>query len=115
MVRVKEWSELEISKLEKYYPSSMAFDEILLELPQRTSNAVRLKASRLGLRRPLLMPEMVQALKVRMNGDEAEPLGYIIKCKECGSWIQTDRLDEMKARAICCESCGSLYEIVDSS
>jgi hypothetical protein len=48
-----EWSQEELKKLRELYPrSDKTIEEIVSQLPGRTQNAIRLKASRLGLIRP---------------------------------------------------------------
>jgi len=51
--RDDEWSQEEIRKLGELYPhSDKTIEEIVSQLPGRTQNAIRLKASRLSLTRP---------------------------------------------------------------
>ena len=72
MVGVREWSDEEVSRLVRLYTSNMPFDEIVLEFPSRTSNAIRLKASRMKLKRPTLPMNLIRAERVRfhsINGD----------------------------------------------
>lgn len=46
------WTDTEIKKLRKMYANTdFTIDEILKEFPNRTMNAVRLKASRIGIER----------------------------------------------------------------
>jgi hypothetical protein len=58
--RDDEWSQEELKKLKELYPRpDKTIEEIVSQLPGRTQNAIRLKASRLGLTRPFtfrLMP-----------------------------------------------------------
>jgi len=116
MARVKEWSDEEVSRLNKLYTSNKAFDEIILEFPFRTSNAIRLKASRMGLKRPTLPVNLIQAERVRyhsLDGDGA--IGYLIKCSECGSWIQAEMLSGTTCQTISCSECGALHEVLSDS
>jgi hypothetical protein len=51
--RDDEWSQEELKKLRELYPrSDKTIEEIVSQLPGRTQNAIRLKASRLSLIRP---------------------------------------------------------------
>jgi len=98
------------------YTSNKAFDEIMLEFPSRTSNAIRLKASRMGLKRPTLPVNLIQAERLRYNSLGGDgPAGYLIKCSECGSWIQADRMGGAACQTICCGECGALYEVLTDS
>jgi len=47
------WTSEELEILRTHYQAGRLFEDILEMLPNRTSNAVRLKASRLGIRRPV--------------------------------------------------------------
>jgi len=50
----KIWTDEEVTFLQEVYPSTdYSFNEIIQSLPKRTDNAVRFKARRLGLRRPI--------------------------------------------------------------
>jgi hypothetical protein len=54
--RDDEWSQEEIRKLGEFYPRpDKTIEEIASQLPGRTQNAIRLKASRLGLIRPFTL------------------------------------------------------------
>jgi hypothetical protein len=113
MARVREWSDEEVGRLVKLYTSSKPFDEILMEFPSRTSNAVRLKASRMGLRRPTLPLNLVFAERLRYRSlDEEDATGFIIKCSECGTWIQVEGGGEGICRTIRCGECGAIYEVL---
>ena len=54
MVKVKEWTDEEVERLKELYTSNKTFEEIAERFPLRTDNAIRLKASRLGLKRPII-------------------------------------------------------------
>jgi hypothetical protein len=113
MARAREWTDDEVDKLRQIYSSMMSFDEITLEFPWRTSNAIRLKASRLGLHRPTLETHLIKAQKVTIqrNGDDGVK-GYLLKCKECGAWIHADNMMSGICQTISCDVCGALYEIL---
>lgn len=113
MARIKEWSDEEISRLRELYTSSMPFDDILLEFPNRTSNAVRLKASRMGLRRPTIPTDFIQTKKVKFHSvNDGKSKGYLIKCNVCGGWIQLDSLDDSSTKTICCPECESIFQLL---
>ena len=113
MARTRVWTDDEIEKLMTLYSSTMSFDEITLEFPWRTSNAIRLKASRLGLRRPTLETQLTRAQKVTIQsigGDGVK--GYLLKCRECGAWIHAEKMISGISQTIACDECGALYEIL---
>jgi hypothetical protein len=116
MARVREWSDEEVGRLTELYTSNRSFEDILLEFPFRSSNAVRLKASRMGLRRPTLPVDLIHAEKVRFQSiDEDGAMGYLIKCKECGQWIQAERIGGGVCQTIRCGECGALYQVLTES
>ncbi len=110
MPKVREWTEGEIDRLKLLYPSDRSFEEIVDEFPRRSPNAVRLKASRLGLRRPTFPPKMYEAETVircsEVNGGNR---GYILRCSGCGSWVQVVGDVDEKETSVTCDRCGSTY------
>ena len=112
MARAREWSQEEVNKLSNLYTSNRTFDEIMLEFPHRSSNAIRLKASRLGIKRPLLIPSLIPAEKVMICPTEEEPSGYLFRCHECGSWNRIGNLNQGEINAVYCTDCGSVFKIV---
>lgn len=107
MPRPAKWTEDETRKLMRLYPSEICFEEIVDAFPNRTPNAVRLKASRLGLKRPTLPASLLQSSTVLScsegNGDS---IGYLFRCGECSSWMQLRGDDEVKS-VIVCGNCGA--------
>ena len=112
MARINEWSDDEVNRLRGLYGSNKTFEEIEHEFPARTSNAIRLKASRLGLKRPLLMGSMVQARPLQFKSGDGSESGYLLKCKECRSWIQIDESIERHTSILSCGKCGSMYQVL---
>ena len=113
MARIREWTNDEVARLYELYGSNRTFEEIELEFPMRTSNAIRLKASRLGIRRPLIPGNFIQTKPLLFrsgNGDGNG--GFILKCKHCGSWIQVDKDIEKRASILSCGQCGSMYQFL---
>ncbi len=113
MAKTSVWTEEEVEKLSAVYPSQKSFDEIVIEFPHRSSNAIRLKASRMGLRRPTLTLGMFYEgkpiLRSELDGDSK---GYIMRCSECGSWIQVGDLDEGDRQAVVCSNCDSFFRVL---
>ncbi|MFP3950607.1 MAG: SANT/Myb-like DNA-binding domain-containing protein [Candidatus Bathyarchaeia archaeon] len=109
MPRAKEWTNAEIERLKRLYPSNMVFEEIVDMFPERTANAIRLKASRMGLRRPLTASNIYPA-KSLMVVEEGKngPKGYIFRCSECNNWIQVDPGSVENKHPVICEKCGAI-------
>ena len=113
MARINEWTDEEVARLHELYGSNRTFEEIELEFPLRTSNAIRLKASRLGIRRPLIPGNFIQAKPlIFKTGNHDGSDGFILKCNQCGSWIQVDKDIERRASILNCGQCGSMYHIL---
>ncbi len=115
MARIREWSDDEVSRLRESYGSNKTFEEIELEFPARTSNAIRLKASRLGIKRPLMLGNLIQARPLQFKSGNGETDGYLLKCKECSTWIQVDENIERRASILSCGKCGSMYQVLMES
>ena len=111
MARIREWSDAEVNMLRSLYGTNKTFEEIEHEFPARTSNAIRLKASRLGLKRPLLMGSLIQARPLQFKSGNGES-GYLLKCKECRTWIQIDESIERNTSILSCGKCGSMYQVL---
>jgi len=105
MLKENRWTEEEIKRLKELYTSSDTFNEILEAFPNRTQNAIRIKASRLGIKRPDIFfgsyPSVLLGIK---KGDQR----YFVKCCDCGEWIQ---LKSSRNKIIECNFCGSLYPL----
>jgi hypothetical protein len=106
------WSKEEIKKLNSIYTSDKTFDEILIEFPDRTSNAIRLKASRLGLRRPTISTSMIQSDNILKCNVKEDSYGILLKCHECGSWIQIIDIQDDTANTVSCQECNSFFQIL---
>ena len=111
MVRVKEWTDEEVELLRDLYTSNKTFEEIVDKFPLRTENAIRLKASRLGIKRPIIGNVVHIKPLMYKSGKASESSGYLIKCKECGSWIQVDD-NRNTSSVLSCGKCGNLYQIL---
>jgi len=106
MSRPALWTREEIGRLKRLYPSERSFEEIVKAFPHRTSNAVRLKASRLGLRRPTITVSACPSQTILICSEGGEHNGYLFRCSNCGSWIQVDNRI-LDGGAITCRMCGS--------
>jgi len=113
MVNANEWTDEEIALLKELYPSNRTIEEIVEQFPSRTENAIRLKASRLGIKRPHISNVVYLKPITYKSGNQEGLQGYLVKCQECGSWIQIDKELRQRTSVITCEKCGSFYQILD--
>jgi DNA-directed RNA polymerase subunit RPC12/RpoP len=109
----RQWTEKEVTQLRHLYLSEAAFDEIKVHFPKRSKDAIRQKASRLGLKRPILSHSLIDSRLVLKcsNGDGGKE-EYLFKCSECGSWIHTSMDDDTNERMIVCKQCSSVCKFV---
>jgi len=107
-LKPKEWTDEEVRKLRELYSSNLPFEEVARNFPGRTKNAIRLKASRLGIRRPYAA-QVVQVNPIKVKVDQNE-VGLLVKC-DCGSWIRLEE-DSPGSLVVSCKKCGSLYQLV---
>jgi hypothetical protein len=110
-----EWTKKEVQRLKELYPSKMTFDEIMEYFPRRTKNSIRLKASRLGIKRPIFK-SMIQfnPIKIISNGKENSS-GYIIKCSGCGSWQKFDDKTRNDSGFRRCTRCSHTFRISEKA
>ena len=114
MSRARLWTDEEIKKLELLYLSGKAIEEIMNDFQERSANAIRQKASRLGLRRPLISPSFIKSQKVlRCSNGNRETEEFLFRCSDCGNWIHVNLSDEEKEdRFIVCRQCQNSYRYV---
>jgi hypothetical protein len=113
MLERRLWTEEEVRRLKHLYLSGRPFEEVAGAFPKRTTNAIRQKASRLGLRRPpvshsLLLPQSV----LRCSDGNGEDDDYLFKCGACGSWIHVSLIDDVDDRTIVCRKCQTVSKYV---
>lgn len=107
------WSEEEIRKLRILYISGASFDEIEKELPTRSSNAIRQKASRLGIRRPAAFDTASSSQNVlRISNGNGDVDDYIFRCGGCGNWIHANLNGKGEDRTIICSQCQTTLRYV---
>ena len=109
MAKIKEWSDEEVERLRRLYTSNKTFDEIADKFPLRTGNAIRLKASRLGIKRPIF--DNIVHVKTFDKLIIEDFTDYLAKCKECGSWIQVNENSQKNTNTLICEKCEELYHV----
>lgn len=107
------WTAEETRRLRFLYVSGTSFEDIEKELPARSSNAIRQKASRLGLRRPMMTSSMNSSQNILRISDSNGGLeDFLFKCYSCGSWIHANLNDEEKDRTIVCRKCKTVLRYV---
>jgi len=112
MVKIKEWTDDEVERLRELYTSNRTFEEIVEKFPLRSENAIRLKASKLGIKRPYIgNVTQLKPLSFK-TGKRGGKTGYILKCKDCGSWMQVNEVPQKDSNVISCGKCGSLYQVL---
>jgi DNA-directed RNA polymerase subunit RPC12/RpoP len=109
----RQWTEEEVTQLRRLYVSETTFEEIQGNFPRRSKDAIRQKASRLGLKRPILSHSLIDSRPVLkgFNGDGGKE-EYLFKCSECGSWIHMNMDDDINERMIVCTQCSSVCKYV---
>lgn len=71
MGKINKWTIKEIEYLKRAYPTALSMEDIIENLPGRTEYSIRLKASRLKLKRPFNNDSTVFE-KVRCYGKDFE-------------------------------------------
>ena len=109
MPAIKKWSPQELKKLETLYSNELSFEDVLTAFPERTENAIRIKASRMGLRRPLPTIELHQLKNVIVTRDtKLGSSGYMFRCNNCNKWIQVENETVENNKPIVCKNCGTV-------
>jgi DNA-directed RNA polymerase subunit RPC12/RpoP len=109
MPQIKKWSNEELENLKNLYTSENNFEEILNAIPKRSVNAIRIKASRMGLRRPLPTIELHSIKSLIVTSDRKQgSQGYIFRCNECNKWIQVENEKIENNKPIVCKNCGAV-------
>jgi len=111
MAKGEEWTGEELEKLKALYTSDASFEEVVDELPLRSPNAIRLKASRLGLKRPIL-PQRINQIRSLIFSGDGGLRGYVFRCSECGGLVHVDEPDLEESSLVRCGSCGALSNFV---
>lgn len=106
------WSDEEEMKLRFLYISGRPFDEIESELPERSTNAIRLKASRLGLRRPSASMAKAESPHVLRFSNGNGDSDFLFRCSGCGSWMHVDLNDDVDVSTIICRQCQTICRYV---
>ncbi|MEM2893502.1 MAG: hypothetical protein QW638_04600 [Candidatus Bathyarchaeia archaeon] len=101
----RRWTEEEINRLRAHYSSDVSIDSLSEALPGRTTQAIRQKASRLGLRREVPQPRYLHSPILVCRG-EGDYEGLLIRCSNCGSWMRVDLRKGSSDEKIRCEGCG---------
>ncbi len=104
LIRQREWTDAEIEKLRSMYPSGASFPDLLEELPSRSSNSVRLMASRLGLKRPAVLTGLIKVSEVKA----APSGGVLVRCSHCGGWTGVPSIKADAGGVVVCDHCGGV-------
>ena len=107
------WTDEEMDMLRVLYISRRGFDEIDTAFPERSANAIRQKASRLGVKRPVVSHSLCESKSVLRcsdgnGGDDA----FLFKCGDCGNWIHVDSPDQHENQAVVCPQCKAVSRYV---
>jgi hypothetical protein len=101
MLRTRGWTESEVDTLRTVYPSSIDFQDLIGKFPGRTPNSIRLMASRLGLHRQGILPEISSMGSVSgVDGDARR----LVRCGQCGRGFFVDA----SSGVVTCDHCGGL-------
>jgi hypothetical protein len=106
MSRNDEWTKEEEGRLKRLYSTETEFEEIVQAIPSRTPNAIRMKASRLGLRRPISEMPSQPTMLICVEGN-GRSKGYILRCGDCGNWVHIK-----ESRHGICGVCGSACQVI---
>ena len=107
------WTEGEIETLRSLYLSGRAFEEVDNALPLRSPSAIRQKASRMGLKRPVVSHSLCDSRHVLKCTNGADGDGYLFKCAECGGWIHVDSDDSGEGQTVVCPTCETICKFVN--
>jgi len=109
MSRRSLWTEEETEKLRSMYISGSSFEEIEYEFSARSSNAIRQKASRLGLRRHATLASINSFQNVlRISDGNGGVEDLIFRCSGCGSWIHANLNGGADDKTIVCRQCQTI-------
>ena len=106
------WSEVEERTLRFMYLAGTSFDEIGQAFPKRSPNAIRLKASRLGLKRPSISSSILESPNVLRFSDGNGDTGFFFKCSGCGSWTHAQIEGDEDVHTVECRECSTLCRYV---
>jgi hypothetical protein len=102
-----------MGRLKTLYKSKKTFEEIIEAFPKRTVNAVRQKASRLGLKRPSISHTVYNSNNyLRCYNGEENKEEYLFKCGGCGGWMHVYIGDQEDNRTIACNNCNTICKYV---
>ena len=109
MMRPRGWTVDEVETLKSLYPTFGSFRELLDRLPGRSPNSIRLMASRLGLYRPSLLPNIERTNGFSVHaGDNAS-----VKCSRCEQWFTISSNTTRGGEVVACPNCGGYSFITD--
>ncbi len=108
----RRWTEEEIRRLRAFYLSDASMERLSEAFPGRTLQAVRQKASRLGLRRMASQPQYPSSPILLCRG-EGGAEGLLLRCSNCGSWIRVSLEKGSRDEKIGCGGCGYILKLAE--
>ena len=105
------WSKVEERMLRFMYLAGTSFEEIGRAFPDRTPNAIRLKASRLGLKRPSISSSFLESPNVLRFSDGNGDSGFFFKCSGCGSWTHA-KINDDEVHTVVCRECNTVCRYI---
>ena len=93
------------------YLAGTSFEEIGEAFPERSPNAIRLKASRLGLKRPPISSSILESPNVLRFSDWNGDSGFFFRCSGCGSWTHAQMEDD-EVHTVECRECSTVCRYV---
>lgn len=113
MLERRLWTDEEVDRLRVLYASGRVFDEIGSAFPGRSASAIRQKASRLGVKRPVPSSSLFESKSVlRCSDGNGGEDAFLFKCGECGNWIHVDSPDRHENQAVVCPQCKAVIKFV---
>lgn len=106
------WSEVEERMLRFMYLAGTSFDDIGQAFPERSPNAIRLKASRLGLKRQHISSPILESPNVLRFSDGNGDSGFFFRCSGCGSWTHADIEGDDDVHTVECRECNTVCRYV---
>ena len=94
------------------YLAGTSFDDIGQAFPERSPNAIRLKASRLGLKRQHISSPILESPNVLRFSDGNGDSGFFFRCSGCGSWTHADIEGDDDVHTVECRECNTVCRYV---
>ena len=107
------WTDEEMDRLRVLYASARDFDEVDSAFPGRSPSSIRQKASRLGIKRPVVSNSLCESKSVlRCSDSNGGDDAFLFKCGGCGNWIHVDFSDRHENQTVVCPECRAVCRYV---